>query len=159
LEIMPAQYGHADQIAAIYNQALISRTATFETRPRSIDDVKSWIDEGNVFVVAISAAGRVAGFARASLYRERDCYAGIKEYSVYVAENQRGRGVGETVLRALIDQCRADGVWKLLSRIFPENRPSIILAQKVGFEIVGTYKKHGKLEGVWKDCVIVELSL
>ena len=159
LEIKPVHVDHADQIAQIYNQALIARTATFETIPRSNADICQWIDSGEAFIVAQTKDGEVAGFARASLYRNRECYAGIKEYSVYVGEEYRGNSVGERVLGALIDECRKRGVLKLLSRIFPENVASIKLAQKAGFEIVGTYKNHGKLDGEWKDCVIVELTL
>ena len=62
-------------------------------------------------------------------------------------------------MQVLIDDCRKAGVWKLLSRIFPENIASIELAKQLGFRIVGTYQRHGQLDGIWKDCVIVELCL
>ena len=81
---------------------------------------------------------------------------GIGEFSVYVARDSRGRGVGRRVLEALIEASAAAGLHKLVSRIFPENVASRAACRSVGFREVGIYKAHGQLEGVWKDCVIVE---
>jgi phosphinothricin acetyltransferase len=60
---------------------------------------------------------------------------------------------------ALIEACRGKGLWKLMSRIFPENRGSLSLMARMGFKEIGVHEKHGKLEGAWKDCVIVELLI
>jgi phosphinothricin acetyltransferase len=62
-------------------------------------------------------------------------------------------------LSALVDASRAAGLWKLLSRVFPENRPSLNLMAWAGFKEIGVHEKHGKLDGVWRDCVIVERVL
>jgi len=62
-------------------------------------------------------------------------------------------------MAALIDAARADGLWKLMSRVFPENRASLGLMARTGFKEIGVHQKHGKLEGMWKDCVIVELLI
>ena len=70
-----------------------------------------------------------------------------------------GRGVGRATLAAQIEACEAHGCWKLLSRIFPENDGSLALCRSLGFREVGTYRRHGKLDGEWRDCVIVELLL
>ncbi len=99
------------------------------------------------------------GFATASAYRTRECYAGIAEHSVYVDRDHRGKGVGKTALRALCDVYADRGFWKLLSRIFPENTPSLRLHEQCGFRVVGTYEKHAMLDGIWRDCVIVERLL
>ena len=101
-------------------------------------------------------AGRIVGFASTSPYRPRECYAKIAEFSVYVARGYRGRGVGRLALEALIQEAAAAGLHKLVSRIFPENVASRAACRSVGFREVGIYKAHGELEGVWKDCVIVE---
>jgi phosphinothricin acetyltransferase len=103
--------------------------------------------------------GEVVAFASTSIYRPRDCYAGIAEVSVYVARNFRRRGAGRVALDELIKQAKAKGFWKLVSRIFPENRASRALIQSLGFREVGTYEKHGQLDGVWRDVVIVERHL
>ena len=145
----------ADAIARIYNEGIEDRIATFETRPRSAEDVARWFD-GVHPVVVVEDGGRIVGFASTSPYRPRECYAKIAEFSVYVARDDRGRGVGRLALEALIQEAAAAGLRKLVSRIFPENVASRAACRSVGFREVGLYKAHGELEGVWKDCVIVE---
>jgi L-amino acid N-acyltransferase YncA len=145
----------ADAIAAIYNQGIEDRIATFETRPRSAQDVAAWFD-GRHPAVVVEQGGEVVGFASASTYRPRDCYAGVAEFSVYVARPARGRGVGRLAMQALIRAAEAAGYWKLVSRIFVENTASRALMRSVGFREVGVYEKHGRLDGVWRDVVIVE---
>src|SRR5690242_655593 len=113
----------AAAIAAIYNQGIADRIATFETRPRSAADVRAWFD-GVHPIVVVEDGGQVIAFAATSTYRARDCYAGIAEYSVYVARDARGRGSGRLAMEALIAAARAAGFWKLVSRIFPENTAS-----------------------------------
>ena len=145
----------ADAIARIYNEGIEDRIATFETRPRSAEDVARWFD-GVHPVVVVEDGGRIVGFASTSPYRPRECYAKIAEFSVYVARDYRGRGVGRLALEVLIQEAAAAGLRKLVSRIFPENVASRAACRSVGFREVGIYKAHGELEGVWKDCVIVE---
>ena len=145
----------ANAIARIYNEGIEDRTATFETRPRSAEDVARWFD-GIHPVVVVEDGGRIVGFASTSPYRPRECYAKIAEFSVYVARDYRGRGVGRLALEALIQEAATAGLHKLVSRIFPENVASRAACRSVGFREVGIYKAHGELEGVWKDCVIVE---
>ena len=95
-------------------------------------------------------------FAAASTYRPRECYAGIAEFSVYVARAARGRGAGRRAMEALITAVEAAGFTKLVSRVFVENTASLGLLRSLGFREVGVYEKHGMLDGVWRDCVIVE---
>jgi len=142
-------------IAAIYNQGIADRTATFETRPRTAQDIAGWFD-GRHPVVVVEQAGRVIAFASTSTYRPRECYAGVAEFSVYVAREARGRGAGRLAMQALIAAAEAAGYWKLLSRIFVENVASRSLVGSVGFREVGLYEKHGWLDGRWRDVVIVE---
>ena len=78
---------------------------------------------------------------------------------MYVARDARGKGAGRIAMTALIEAARAAGFWKLVSRVFVENQASRRLLKAVGFREVGTYEKHGRLDGVWKDTVIVELLL
>ena len=145
----------AGAIARIYNQGIEDRIATFETRPRTAEDVAGWFDGGHPTVVA-EQDGQVVGFASTSSYRPRECYAKIAEFSVYVARDHRGRGIGRQALMALIEESRKAGLHKLVSRIFPENVASRAACRAAGFREVGVYKAHGQLEGAWKDCVIVE---
>lgn len=151
----PAQVEDAAEIARIYNEGIEDRVATFETELRTEQDVRRWFDEGRTLVV-VEHEGRVWGFASAFLYRTRACYAGVREFSVYVARDARGRGYGRIALVALIEAARGRGDWKLLSRVFPENTQSLKLLASLGFREVGTYVRHAKLDGVWRDVVIVE---
>jgi phosphinothricin acetyltransferase len=145
----------AQAIALIYNEGIAGRTATFETRPRTAEDVRPWFD-GKHPIVVVEQDGSVAAFASTSSYRNRECYAGIAEASVYVARAWRGRGAGRMALAALIESAEQAGYWKLVSRIFPENHASRRLIHSLGFREVGTYEKHGSLDGVWRDVIIVE---
>lgn len=149
----------AAAITAIYNEGIEDRVATFETRPRTDDDVRAWFKESRFPIVVVEDHDRVIAFASTSLYRPRECYAGIAEYSVYVARDARGHGAGRAALQALIDAAEAAGFWKLVSRIFVENTASRTLMRSLGFREVGIYEKHGQLDGVWRDVVIVERLL
>jgi phosphinothricin acetyltransferase len=109
--------------------------------------------------VVEDSSGDVLAFASTSSYRSRECYAGIAEFSVYVGRAHRRTGVGRVAMTALIEAAAAAGFWKLLSRVFPENRASLALMSRMGFRQVGVYRRHGRLHGQWRDCVIVELLL
>jgi phosphinothricin acetyltransferase len=151
----------AAAIAAIYNQGIAERIATFETEPRAGRQIAAQLAEkGDRFpTIVVEAAGRVVAFASAGPYRSRPCYAGVAEHSVYVDLAARGIGAGRAALDALIDAYQARGFWKLVSRIFPENTASLRLHARAGFRTVGTYRRHARLDGEWRDCVIVERLL
>jgi len=146
-------------ITAIYNEGIRGRTATFETRERAPGEVAAWLGDPRHPVLVAEADGGVVGWVAASTYRPRDCYAGIAEFSVYVAASVRGRGVGDALMRAFLPACEAAGLWKVLSRIFPENTASRALCARHGFREVGVYEKHARLDGAWRDVVIVERLL
>lgn len=148
----------AEAIARIYNEGIADRVATFETEPRSVADVEGWFGSDRVIVVA-EDNDTVTAFASTSPYRSRPCYDGVAEFSVYVAREARGRGAGTLVMAALLDHAEVAGSWKLVSRVFPENRASRALLRKLGFREVGVYEKHAQLDGVWRDVVIVERLL
>jgi phosphinothricin acetyltransferase len=107
----------------------------------------------------VEEEGEVVAFASTSTYRERECYSGIAEVSVYVARNFRRRGAGRVALSEMMRQAQAKGFWKLVSRVFIENEASRALIASLGFREVGIYEKHGKLDGIWRDVVIVERHL
>ena len=145
----------APVIAQIYNQGIADRVATFETSPRAIADVRAWFDGAHPIVVVEDDQAIVA-FASTSTYRPRACYAGIAEFSVYVARSQRGQGAGRLAMEALIAAAEQSGLWKLLSRVFVENVASRSLLRSLGFREVGIYEQHGQRDGIWRDVVIVE---
>jgi phosphinothricin acetyltransferase len=110
--------GDASAIAAIYNEGIDDRVATFETRHRTPADIEAWFDDVHP-VVVVELNGEVAGFASTSTYRPRDCYAGIAEYSVYVARSARGHGGGRTAPLARFAAAGARGYWKPVARLSP----------------------------------------
>ena len=142
-------------IAAIYNQGIEDRVATFETALRTPADVAAWFDGVHPTVV-VESDGRVVAFASTSTSRPRACYAGIAEVSLYVERAFRGRGAGRVAMRTIIAEAERAGFWKLVSRVFLDNQASRGLIASAGFREVGIYKNHGKLGGVWRDVLIVE---
>ncbi|MEW6319716.1 MAG: arsinothricin resistance N-acetyltransferase ArsN1 family A [Acidobacteriota bacterium] len=149
----------AEAIVRIYNEGIADRVATFETRERSVDDIAAWFGGRHPVVVVERRGPGVVAFASTSPYRARDCYAGVAEFSVYVARDERGRGAGRAAMEALLAEAAAAGLWKLVSRVFPENAASRALLAAVGFREVGTYRRHARLDGTWRDVVIVERLL
>jgi L-amino acid N-acyltransferase YncA len=158
LRSRPARTEDAHGMARIYNEGIEDRIATFETRPRTAADIESWFDDRHPIVV-IENSGQIVAFASTSTYRPRECYAGVAEVSVYVARSARGQGAGTEALAALLEAARQAGFWKLVSRVFPENAASRALLRKLGFREVGFYRNHARLDGIWKDVVIVERLL
>lgn len=156
LKARAARVDDAAAIAEIYNEGIADRVATFETTPRTSEQIAKWFDGQHPIVVAEDDAGAVVAFGSTSGYRDRECYAGVAEFSVYVARACRGTGAGRVALTALVDAATTAGLWKLVSRIFPENAASRTLMARMGFREVGIYQRHGKLDGAWRDCVIVE---
>ena len=157
MTIRPATASDAPAIAAIYNEGIEDRVATFETRARDAHEVAEWIAGGLPFVVAED--GGIAGFARVSPYSDRCVYAGIGEHGVYVARAARGRGVGRRLLEALAAASEQAGYYKLTSRVFADNAASRAVHLAAGFTEVGIQRRHGRLDGQWKDCVLVERLL
>jgi L-amino acid N-acyltransferase YncA len=156
-----AEEADSAAIAEIYNQGIRDRIATFETQERMAEDRRAWLTAHGPQhpVIVATIEGRVVGWASADVYRPRACYAGIGEFSIYIDEDARGQGVGLVLLNGLIDAAERAGLWKLLSRVFVENTASRSLCRKAGFREVGIYEKHGQLDGVWRDVVIVERLL
>jgi phosphinothricin acetyltransferase len=145
-------------VAALYNAGIAERVATFETRPRKPGELERWLDDGQPFVVA-ERDGKVVGWARAGAYSDRNVYRGVGEHAVYVDPDARGLGLGRRLLEALCEESERKGIYKLTSRVFTDNAASRAAHRAAGFEEVGIQRRHGKLEGVWKDCVIVEKLL
>ena len=160
--IRPATLDDAAEIAVIYNQGIRGRNATYETEERSPEERREWLaekDEHHPTLVATLGSGPeapVVGWVSASDYRSRECYRGIAEFSVYVHDDYQGLNIGRKLMDAFIPACVEAGLWKILSRIFPENVASLALCKAVGFREVGVYENHSYLDGIWRDVIIVE---
>ena len=156
--IRPARREDAEAVARIYNHGIKERQATFETRPRRPHEIEAWLDEGRPFLVATEDE-QIVGFARVSAYSTRKAYAGVGEHGVYVSADARRKGVGLKLMKALADAAEQAGYHKLTSRVFTTNQASLNLHRAAGFTEVGIQRRHGRLEGEWKDTMLVERLL
>ena len=157
--LRPARTDDAAEVAGLYNTGIAERQATFETRPREPGEIQAWLQTGLPFLVAEDGAGRVVGFARVSAYSDRCVYEGVGEHGVYVDPAARGTGLGRALLEALAAAAEGQGFYKLTSRIFTTNAASRAVHRAAGFHEVGVQRRHGRLDGEWKDCVLVERLL
>lgn len=145
---------HWSVVSRIYQEGINMGHATFE---QSCPDWKEWNKNhrNDCRFVAIESEN-VAGWAALSGISERCVYGGVCEVSVYVAEKSRGKGIGERLLKALVENSEKNGIWTLQAGIFPENAGSIHLHKKMGFREVGVREKLGMMDGVWRDVVLLE---
>ena len=144
----------SEAIARIYNEGIEERIATFETSPREAREIKAWFD--GIHPIVVEEEGMVISFANTTSYSPRACYSGVAEFSVYTASEARNRGAGILAMRALMEAAQEAGFWKLIARVFVENTPSRKLLSSLGFREVGIHEKHARLDGVWRDVVVVE---
>lgn len=143
------------RVAAIYEAGIATQNATFETTIPSWDD---W-NGGHLAdhrLVAVDDDGSVIGWAALSPVSDRCAYAGVAENSVYVDPGHHGRGVGKALLDALLASSEDAGIWTVQTGIFPENAASIALHERCGFRIVGRRERIGRLNGVWRDTLMLE---
>jgi phosphinothricin acetyltransferase len=143
-----------DAVRAIYVEGIATGQATFETETPSWE---TW-DQGHLPAARLVARreGHVIGWAALSPVSRRRCYAGVAEVSLYVRADVRGRGVGKSLMQALIDAAEDAGLWTLQGSCFPENLASIALQKSFGFREVGRRLLIAQLNGVWRDTLLME---
>jgi L-amino acid N-acyltransferase YncA len=136
------------------------RQATFETEPRQASDFADPLarSEELPFLVAVDG-DNVLGFARVIEYSPRPCYDGVGEASVYLERSARGAGLGRRLLEALTEEAERRGYWKLVGLLFPENGASVALLTRTGWREVGLFHRHGRLDGRWRDVLLLERLL
>jgi phosphinothricin acetyltransferase len=157
--VRDANAADAEAICGIYNAALAERGSTFETEPRSAEDFEARIEDARFPLLVAEAAQEIIGWAGLASYSSRPCYAGIGECSVYVAVDARGRGVGTSLTKALAAAACGNGFHKLIGKLFTDNTASIRLVERCGFSSVGLHRRHGQLDGEWRDVLVVERLL
>ncbi len=158
-EVRPGTAEDAPGVCIVFNQGIEDRIATFETNPRSPEDIAHWFGKPEFTIVVAEEARQIVGFACTHAYSTRECYAGIREFSIYVHRAAKRRGIARKLMVSLIDAAEKAGCWKITSRIFPENTASLELCRSLGFRVVGTHLRHAKLDGEWRDVVTVERLL
>jgi phosphinothricin acetyltransferase len=146
----------AAAVLGIYQAGIDTGNATFEVSAPDWPSFCAAKLPGQRLVAVDEPTGRVLGWATLSPVSDRCVYAGVAENAVYVDPAARGRGVGEALLRALIESAERAGIWTIQTGIFPENAASLALHEKVGFRVVGRRERIGRHHGVWRDVMLLE---
>jgi phosphinothricin acetyltransferase len=152
----------APAMAAIYNQAVASSTATFDTQPESATGRERWLAEHTAPqhpVLVAERDGRVVGWASLSRYSTRCAYDATVEVSTYVDEGETGRGLGTVLSEAVLEAGREGGAHAVVARICTENAASIAMARKVGFFEIGVMREVGMKFGRSLDILWMEKIL
>ncbi len=159
--IRDASEDDAAAIAAIYNQGIQDRIATLETEERTAEERRAWfLSRGPRHPVVVEERdGAIVGWGSLNTFNPRKAYDHVADFSVYVERAWRGKGVGSSLLDALISRARQLGYHKLVLSAFPWNTGGMALYQKFGFRTVGTYQEQGRLDGRWVDTIIMEKIL
>jgi L-amino acid N-acyltransferase YncA len=143
-----------EQVRAVYREGIATRNATFETKAPSWE---KWDAAHLPGVRVVARAGdRLLGWAALSPVSSRCVYAGVAEVSVYVGARFTRRGIGRALLEALIALSEEHGIWTLQAGAFPGNHASLALCGKCGFREVGRRERLGRLDGVWRDVILLE---
>ena len=152
--IEPLDPSHWKRVRQIYLEGIETGNANFETLA---PDWSQWDAAHLSFGRLAACAGiEVLGWAALSPVSNRHCYRGVAEVSVYVRVRRTGQGVGQTLLRSLIEASEENGIWTLQAGIFPENMPSLTMVKKCGFREIGVRERPAQLEGVWRDVILLE---
>jgi len=160
--IRPAVGTDAAAMAAIYNQAVLHSTATFDTEPETTVERERWLDEHTAPqhpVLVAERDGHVVGWASLSRYSARCAYEATVEASTYIDESETGRGLGSALSEALLEAGRTGGVHAVLARICTENAASLAMARKLGFFEVGVMREVGTKFGRSLDVMMLEKLL
>lgn len=144
-------------VAAVFAEGIATGVATFETEIPGWDEWDASHLPDHRFVAEVD--GEVVGWIAVVPYSRRAVYRGVGEESVYVAERARGSGIGRALLETMIESARNGGLWTLQAGIFTDNGASLALHRALGFREVGIRERIGRLDGVWRDVVLLELRL
>lgn len=154
MEFKAIQPTDFSELISIYTEGIHTDNATFET---TIPSYEAW-DRSHLKFGRIAAFenGRMLGWAALSKVSDRCVYGGVAEVSIYISTSSQGKGIGKQLLNKLIEESEANGIWTLQCGIMKENQASIQLHLKCGFREIGYREKVGKLNGIWRDNVIME---
>ncbi len=145
---------HWVAVKKIYEEGIATGNASFQTSAPAWEEWDS-AHATKPRLVAIENE-ELLGWAAITPVSGRCVYAGVGEVSVYVGANTRGKGIGKQLLLSLIEESEKENYWTLQAGIFPENKASLAIHQACGFRIIGTREKIGKMNGVWRDTVLLE---
>jgi L-amino acid N-acyltransferase len=163
IRIRPARREDCPEILEIYNDAVLTTTATYDYEPRSLEHRQAWFEDhkktGLPIFVAVNDQDRIVGWSALNRYHDRKGYRFTTENSIYIAADYRGQGIGKLLLAPLLESGRKLGIHAIIAAIDGQNEASVKLHARFGFEHVGRFKKVGYKFGRWLDVVYMELLL
>jgi L-amino acid N-acyltransferase YncA len=154
IQIIPMQTAHAEQVLHIYGEGLETGFSTFNT------EVPTWGEWDrnhlpHTRLVAIEN-GEVLGWVALLPVSARVCYRGVAEFSIYIATRHRGRGIADQLMRSMIAESEANGIWTLQSSTFADNTTSLRMQERHGFRQIGYRDRIAQLHGVWRNTILLE---
>src|SRR5919204_219986 len=152
MELQAMRPGDWPAVRAIYEAGIATGNATFDT---AAPDWPAW-DAAHLAEHRLVARERGLGWTALARVSDRCCYAGVAEDSIYVAPEAQGQGVGRALLEAVVASAERGGIWTVQTGIFPENRASVRLHEACGFRLVGVRERPGRLNGRWRDVLLLE---
>ena len=156
--IRKAEINDIKQIRNIYNKAIIETVATFDTVEKSTEDMKKWFEShGSKYpIIVCEIEKQIVGWAALSSYSTRCAYSETTELSLYIKQEFQGQGIGNKLMKVILEEGKKSGVRAILARITDGNEISIKLHEKHGFFHVGILKKVGKKFGKVLDVYLME---
>src|SRR4029453_2395453 len=154
MELQAMRPGDWPAVRVIYEAGIATGNATFETTTPDWPARAAPPLPGHRLVARVD--GQVVGWTALSPVSDRCTYAGVAEDSIYVAPQPQGQGIGQALLTAAVSSAEQGGIWTVQTGIFPENQPSIRLHEVCGFRVVGVRERLGRLQGRWRDVVLLE---
>ncbi|WP_188500074.1 GNAT family N-acetyltransferase [Pontibacter amylolyticus] len=145
---------HAHEVLRIYGEGLETGYSTFNT------EVPTWEEWDrnhlpHTRLVAIEN-DEVLGWVALLPVSSRACYRGVAEFSIYIANRHRGRGIADQLMRAMIEESESNGIWTLQSSTFADNTTSLRLQERHGFRQIGYRDRIAQLHGVWRNTILLE---
>jgi phosphinothricin acetyltransferase len=163
MKIRKAERADIGSILDIYNEAILTTVATFDTEPRTLEQQTQWYDNhGELYPILVAEQeqdGRIIGWASLNPYSDRLAYKRTAEASLYIHSAFRGQGAGKLLLQAVLEAGRTAGLHTVLSRIVEGNDSSIHLHQVFGFHHVGIMREVGFKFGKMLDVVMMQKML
>jgi len=144
----------SDRVLEIYRMGLDTRNATFET---TVPSWHEWDSKHLIHSRFVSEEnGTIVGWAALTPFSAREVYRGVAEVSIYVSTDFRRKKIGSGLMKQIIESSESNGIWTLFSSVFPENEATLKLHQKFGFRVIGTRERIARLDGKWRDTVLLE---
>jgi phosphinothricin acetyltransferase len=145
-------------ITSIYNEAILQTVATFDTKPKTFQEMKTWFkihDQKHPLIVA-EQQGLVIGWASLSEWSDRCAYSETAEISLYVKKEHQGSGIGRKLLQKIMREGKKTGLHTVIVRIAEGNDRSINLFKSEKFENIGVMKEVGRKFGKRLDVVLMQ---